>query len=245
MKIAVCFSGGIKYPEHGIESLKKILPNDDVKVFIHTWNIHKRDDFLKTVHGLNCKEPDKTVITDFNFLSAYNYETLLIENYDSKQKDFEKMYESLKFKSYPTTSNGSTYGVGPISMHYSLYKSNELKKDYEKKNNFIFDKVIRMRYDSDFLGKILNLMELTSDINIPEGEDWLGGINDQFAVGTSKGIDIYSNLFNEFHNFQHLDFHPETIFRNYLESKGIDIHRFQFNVRINNGVDFRRILFGE
>lgn len=245
MNIAVCLSGGIKYPQNGLKSLKNIFPQENIKIFIHTWDIHKRSDFLKTIHGLDCKEEDKTVITDFNFLSNYNYETLLIENYDSKKKEFEKIYNSLKFKSYPTTSNGSTTGVGPISMHYSIYKSNELKKDYEKKNRIIFDRVIRMRYDSDFEGKTLDLNLLKSDINIPEGEDWHGGINDQFAVGTSKGINAYSNLFNEFHKFQHLDFHPEIILKNYLDSTNIDIHRFDFNVRINNGIDFRKIVFEE
>lgn len=234
MKIAVCFSGGIKYPWHGLESLKLIVPNDDIKVFIHTWNVYKKEDFLKTVHGLEYKEKEHTVITDFNFLSNYKYETLLIENYDSKQKQFQTILDNLKFNEYPPNA------LGCVSMHYSIYKSNELKTKYEIENNMLFDKVIRIRYDSDFLEKRLNLIELTSDINIPKGEDWSGGINDQFAVGTSKGMDIYSNLFNEFQNFQHLEFHPEAIFKNYLESKNVNIHRFEFNVKINNGIDFRK-----
>jgi len=237
MKVAICFSGGIKYPEHGLRSLNLISPNDDIKIFIHTWDIHKKEDFLQTVHALEYKEPERTVITDFNFLSKYNYETLLIENYDSKQKDFEKIFKQLNFSSY------SRKDIAPLSMHYSIYKSNQLKKYYELKNNMIFDRVIRIRYDSDFLGKSLNLQDLNHDINIPEGEDWCGGINDQFAVGTSFGMDIYSNLFHEFDKFQHLDFHPEIIFRNYLESKNIIINRFDFNVKINNGIDFRRVMF--
>lgn len=234
MKIAICLSGGIKYPEYGIESIKKILPNENIKLFIHTWDIHNRKNFLNTVHGLNWKDPDKTVITDFNFLSKYNYESLLIENYDSKEKQFKKMYEDFNFK---------CYSIGPISMHYSIHKSNQLKQDYEVKNNIIFDRVVRMRYDSNFMGKSLNLIELTSDINIPEGEDWLGGINDQFAVGTSKGMDIYSNLYNELHNFQNSDMHPENMLKTYLKSKQVSINRFDFNIKINDGIDFRKYIY--
>ena len=32
MKVAVCFSGGIRYPHIALESLKKIKQNDDIKI---------------------------------------------------------------------------------------------------------------------------------------------------------------------------------------------------------------------
>ena len=38
MKVAICISGGIKYPEKSLESLKRISPKG-FHVFIHTWNI--------------------------------------------------------------------------------------------------------------------------------------------------------------------------------------------------------------
>jgi hypothetical protein len=35
-------------------------------------------------------------------------------------------------------------------MYYSIYKSNELKKQYEIENNFKYDYVIRLRMDVQF-----------------------------------------------------------------------------------------------
>ena len=47
MKIAVCFSGAFRKPEYGLESLKLIRPNDDIKVFAHTWlNLKTDKDYI-------------------------------------------------------------------------------------------------------------------------------------------------------------------------------------------------------
>ena len=240
MNVALCFSGGVKYPNNGLNSLKKIFPNCNIKIFMHTWDIHKKSDYLKTVHGIKHKEVQKTVITNFDFLSKFLYENLLIENYDTKQIEFQSFYDELKFKDYPTTSDGKTIGIGMISMHYSIWKSNELKKYYEKEHDMKFDVVVRMRYDSEF-PETINFLEYDEDvIYIPWGDDWLGGINDQFAIGNSKVLDAYSCVFKHLQDYQHLSYHPETIMRNHLDTHNIKIKRIKFPVRINNGVDFRR-----
>lgn len=248
MKISVCISGCVRYPEFALKSLNKIKSNEDIKIFIHTWNIYDKVEFLKTVGGLESKEKDKTYNTDFNFLSQYYYQSLLIENYDLKKKDFEEIFSTLKFPKYlirhveNDEESKISSGIGMLSMYYSIYRANELKREYEKKYQMTFDRVIRMRFDSDFEDKELDLTNLVSDVNIPEGEDWLDGINDQFAVGTSKGIDIYSNFFNEIQNYQHLPYHPEILLKEYLHSKNIYPHRFNFPIKINNGIDFHRFL---
>jgi hypothetical protein len=239
MKIAVCFSGGIRYPHIGLESLKKIIPNNDIKIFIHTWKIENREDYLSTVADLQYKERDNTVIFDYECLEKYNYESLLIERYDDKKDLFQKKLDSLNFSSYFRTD------VGPISMHYSIFKSNQLKKDYEESHGMIFDRVIRMRFDSDFEGKELNLNQLSDEINIPEGEDWCEGINDQFALGTSSGMDIYSDFYTNISKVQDVQYHPETMMRKYFEINDIKVNRFDFLVTINNKIDFRRVMFGE
>ena len=130
-------------------------------------------------------------------------------------------------------------------MLYSIWKSNQLKKDYENENNIVFDRVIRMRFDSDFEGKELNLKKLPECLNIPKGEDWCGGVNDQFALGTSQLMDIYSDLYNNLTNMGAIDYHPESILRDYLNSMQIKLNRFPFNVIINNKIDFRRYWHGE
>jgi hypothetical protein len=236
MKVAICISGNIRYPHIGLESIKKIVPNDCIKIFIHTWKIVDTESFLKTIFGLQSKEPDNIFETQFNFLEHYNYEKLLIEDYDeSKHSEFEAIHNSINLLPF---QQGACivprHDVGPISMHYSIYKSNQLKCDYEKENNMIFDKVIRMRFDSNFGGNELHLNNIPNGINIPRGEDWCGGINDQFAVGSSDAMNLYSNLYNHIDKIRDVQYHPETMLRKYFEMYNIAVNRFDFRVVINN-----------
>ena len=242
MKVAVCISGGIRYPHIGLESLKNIIPNEDIKVFIHTWKINDREEFVKTIYDVKNKEEDKTVDTDVSFVEQnYTYESLLVEDYDSKQNYFHDIFSSLEFSEYLRTD------VGPISMHYSIYRSNDLKRKYEELHRMTFDRVIRMRFDSNFKGKNLVLDDLNSNVCIPAGDDWCDGINDQFALGTSHGMDLYSNVFWNYHNLQKIGdskYHPESILKNHLDFYGIIPQRFDFQVQINNGIDWKRVVFG-
>lgn len=244
MKIAVCISGGVRYPHLGLKSISKIFPNEYVKVFIHTWKIKDRNSFLKSVCGLEHKEQDKIVETDISFLENYNYEKLLIENYEECEKKFNKIYSSLNF--VPATDPGDEprTDVGPISMHYSIHQANNLKKEYEKENNIVFDWVIRMRTDSDFRYDLLDLTSLSADLNIPSGEDWSDiGINDQFAIGKSYAMDFYSNLYHNFYYTQSSKYYPERMLLMYLKSINLNANRIDFPVRINNGIDFRRVWY--
>jgi hypothetical protein len=243
MKVAVCISGGIIYPYLGLKSIEKIIPNEYVKVFIHTWKINNRDSFLSTVQGLEYKEKDKTVETDISFLENYNYEKLLIENYETCEQKFKSVFSQLKFAPQDILDQVRN-DVGPISMHYSIFKSNQLKRDYERENNITFDWVIRMRTDSDFKYDIMNMGALNSELNIPSGEDWFdNAINDQFAVGSSTAMDIYSNLYNNLQQIQHSKYHPETMLFHYLKTMNLSVNRIDFPVRINNGIDFRKVWY--
>lgn len=247
MKIAVCISGGIRYPHLGLRSIQKIIPNEDIKIFIHTWKINNVEQFLKTVAGIEHKERDKVIETDCSVINNYNYEKLLIENYEEKEVKFNQLLNNLKFT--PSTDPDDEYprfDVGPISMHYSIFKANELKKEYEKENNIQFDWVIRMRTDSDFKYDFLNLTALTEDLNIPSGEDWSPiGINDQFAIGRSHAMDLYSSMYNNLQYVQASKYYPERMLLMHLNNMNLKANRIDFPVRINNCIDFRRIWYPE
>lgn len=247
MKVAVCISGGIRYPHLGLKSIQKIIPNEYVKVFIHTWKIEDKDSFLKTIWGLEYKEKDKIVETNLSCFDDYNYEKLLVENYEETQKKFENLLSNLKFApSDHENKDQFRNDVGPLSMHYSIYKSNQLKIEYEKENNIVFDWVIRMRTDSDFRHDVLDLSTLESNLNIPSGEDWAeNAINDQFAIGTSHAMNLYSSLYHNIHYTQSSKYYPETLLFTHLENMKLSANRIDFPVRINNGIDFRTVWFPE
>ena len=255
MKIALCISGGVRYPHIAVKSIENIIPNDDIKIFIHTWKIKNFDGFLNTVFGYQHKELDKIIETSPNIIDLFDYEKILIENYDTKKSDFELIYNRLPPESLISrrwyNKNVDEYeliyprkDIGPLSMHYSIFKANELKRQYEIENNMLFDCVIRMRFDSDFEGKTLDVSEMTDALYIPDGEDWCGGINDQFALGSSFSMDIYSNLYNNLLKLDNCPFQPEVMLSEYLKVTNVPLKRFNFVVRINNNIDFRRVLFG-
>jgi hypothetical protein len=225
MKIAVCLSGAIKYPEKSLASIKKIYPNDFIKVFIHTWEIENIKEYGRDSFS------GKMGLSGIDVLSEYQYEDILIENYTEKRHIFQDMFDTLQFK------ESHRKDVGLISMYYTLFKSNQLKISYEIKNNMIFDRVVRMRFDSDFKDKDLILNESPDCIQIPSGNDY-AGINDQFAVGPSEDMDHYCNVFNKLEDLKDMEYNPERLLityfdRNPLKNKGV--HRFDFDVAINNG----------
>lgn len=241
MNIAVCISGGIKYPEKSLKSLKNIFPNKNIKIFIHTWKIKDKKNYLKNTkitrdeeiilyYRYQKNEQLKNILKEtscnqLNTLTNYNCQDLLIETFDEKQIIFKKLFNDLKFISYERND------IGPISMFYSIYKCNELKIKYENHNNMKFDKVIRMRFDSDFMGKRLFVNNFMNEIVIPNGPDW-GGMNDQFAMGSSISMDYYSNLYNNIESLQHVPFHAEKLLKEYM--KKVKVTRINFNIAINS-----------
>ena len=236
MNIAICISGSIRYPDKSLKSINKIVPNN-VKVFIHTWKNIKSGKFLKTIHRLQDKEGIKEMIdTDFNLLQ-YSYEKLQIDDFDILYEDIKSLYDDIKFNSYFRDD------VGVLSMYYSIYQANKLKCEYEKDNNIIFDRVIRMRFDSDFVNDSLNLIKTTDfDLCIPDTRFDYDGINDQFAIGSSKMMDIYSNVYQDIHELTECNYCGEEILKKQLDRHNIIPTRIKFPVNKNNNMDFTRFL---
>ena len=232
MNIAICVSGSIRYPELGLKSINKIIPKD-AKIFIHTWKNVKSGKFLKTIHRLRAKEGIKEMIdTDFNLLQ-YPYEKLKVDDFGEMYSDFKLLYDSLKFNFYWRDD------VGILSMYYSLYQANKLKCEYEKENNILFDKVIRMRFDSDFVRESLDVRKTVDfDLCIPDTRFDYDGINDQFAIGSSQMMDIYSNVYQDIHNLTDCVYCGEEILKQQLDRHNIIPERIRFPVNKNNNIDF-------
>lgn len=243
MNVAFCFSGAIKYPEFALKTMENIFPITNKKVFIHTWKIENKENFLSTLGGIEHKILDEQCTNNFSILEKYNYEKLLIENYETKKEEFQFLYDNLNFLQNTNTEfDFIRKDIGPISMHYSLYKSNELKKEYEKENNMTFDVVFRIRFDSDFRDGKLDISNVKDGIWIPEMSTLdCGGLNDTFAFGSSYCIDVYSSMFLYLNKLQkRVAYHPECMLKEYLVMRGVPVNRIQMYIQINNGQDWRK-----
>lgn len=171
MKVALCLSGRPRMCKEGFEYHKRnLLDEHDVNVFIHSWQDIDND--------------------DFQFID-YNYDPVSISlSYTFDDRSFEK---------YPV-DHPNWPPKNAIHMLYSVFKANELKREYELEKGFTYDVVIRSRFDFALNRKIDFTVE-PGKIYVPN--DYIKGriepngliCNDQFAVGDSPTIDLYSNTF--------------------------------------------------
>jgi hypothetical protein len=111
-------------------------------------------------------------------------------------------------------------------MFYNIYKADCLRQQFEEANNFSYDLVIRTRPDLGIISE-LNLQQLNIESNqiIMPASDWHGypRANDQFAIGNSHSMKIYSTLFTRIKeiNDSGLHFHPESMVGHNLTQNGI------------------------
>ncbi len=211
-KIAICLSGQPRYISDGYLNLnREILSKYDVDFFIHTW-------FDPNYVGSKF---------DFSPLNSYNrsgiWEINTIEKINELYQPLKIYYEPQKqFNIYNDVSYEKQSPIALYSMYYSIWKSNELKKEYENKNNFKYDCVIRTRFDIKLdyfnldLDKIdLNKIYVSGEINPYP--------NDQLAISNSGNIDYYSELYNKieyYHNNGYTEFVNEKILKHHLIDVG-------------------------
>lgn len=230
MKIAVCISGGIKHYEKSLESLKKIYPNDFIKVFIHTYDISDEELYKNNSCNHIGNKYSKTIKNLNEVLSLYKYEDILVEKFEDKVEHFTNVFNNANFIWVERND------LGPISMFYSIFKSNELKINYENNNNFKFDRVLRMRFDSDFKNDEDLDVSLDYNLVIPSGRDW-GGLNDQFAFGKSETMDVYCDLINNINKYYDQKFHPESLLYRHISFNNINPYRLDYRIEINLGIN--------
>ncbi len=140
MKIALCLSGlssgtnnknnNVNY-KIGYEYFKKniIDENNEVDIFIHTWNNNDINDILLLYN------PKKYIID--NTIMFFN-------NYKKYKKECsEEEIVNFNYKSHSTKSRW-----------YSCKKVLELKQKYEEDNNFKYDFVMNSRFDIAFQQKL-------------------------------------------------------------------------------------------
>ena len=128
-----------------------------------------------------------------------------------------------------------------LSGMYNLKIANELKKQFEKENDFTYDICIKARTDvlwhTEVTEEQINLSRVNGNILIPTAWDFKGvnsfGVSDTSAICNSETMNKYSSFID--HVDQYFDeghlFHPESY-------NGIHIHRMGLNrIPVNCGID--------
>lgn len=221
IKVAVCISGYLRTFTKTYESWKKMLFDKyDCDVFIHTWStlgcpprdIHRMWD--KRIY----KTKTQSLLAEINKL--YNPKDIVIQ--DNKSWICPK--EIAKFK-------GAGHDTPSItSMYYKIKACNDLKINYENKNNFKYDFVIRLRADLE-----LNSLSFPEEkgIFLPQ-EFGFGGYCDQIAIGSSEIMDTYSNLYSNLESYliKGANICPEHLLKYHLDKSNISPRMMPFQIKL-------------
>jgi len=195
-KIAVCLSGELRHFNHDLvkEGFKKFIEILNPDIFISTWN------HIGTSMNHGWIDPSESKNKNLNT------ENLLKKVYNNIVKmeieDYNEWYDSidpyLKNVIYSNPNIKDHRTVNSYSQLYKIYKSNFLKKNYEKDNGFKYDIVLRVRPDSLFVKNLDLNIENKTIYNINTGGAFFPNrIYDIFFYGDSKSIDIVSDTYLE------------------------------------------------
>ena len=236
MKVAVCLSGHLRTYDKCIHSLMShIVYPLKADTFIHTWgyigNPYSTKGSIDHRHMRALTDVDKSKV-----IKLYKPKKIIIE-----PGTVSPMPE--KDKQFLNQFTGPMY-----DMFYSIKKSNDLKIEYENENHFKYDVVIRARFDQKFNRSLdLKKLDIThNNIFVPNFGSWFQeGINDQFAVGSSYAIDVYSTYYDNVVNlFEYLgkSCAVEEALKMHLNNNNIIINKFEFSydlLRLNGSTQWQ------
>jgi len=233
MKVALFFAGQPRYLDEGYEKIyDNILSKYDVDCFVHTWwdeslSGKKLEFHPKLTYGRTYYYKEDTLET---IMSLYKPKAMVHQ----KQKEFD-IYPG----NYALSNPLSAY-----SQWYSVFKSNELRRQYSKDSDTTYDLVIRCRFDCNLINFDIRLEEYLSTEYlyskvIPDDKIM---ITDQFAISSPKIMDTYCNLYNKLHKYylsgqgeKKDGWVAERLLTNHLNVEGIEIQNIdpsKFNVDI-------------
>ena len=122
--------------------------------------------------------------------------------------------------------------IAHMQQLYGIFKCNELKKEYEAKNNLVFDWVLRCRSDLMFYDSDIDLSKMNNKyLYTPNFHNW-SGINDRFIISSSENMNTFADLYNYILQNEIDGFNAESIFKNYLDAKSIELREVN-TVRFN------------
>jgi hypothetical protein len=200
MKIAICLSGFIRTWEYSRPSfIKNLLQNFDCDIFIHTYQqnfyeyssckkdvVYEQDEIKSMFDGLNVKE---IVIEDRDFirkeieLNSKKYEN--VNNYKIRIKE-----------SSEESDNYVNLGIRIYDQLRKIHLCNELRKNYQVKNNVQYDFIVKSRFDVLYIDKI-NWNLFTEDNIIYNGVDGCGGFPDDLVgIGKEAPMNAYMDRFS-------------------------------------------------
>jgi hypothetical protein len=247
MKIAICFSGQPRFVSdcyHGIKSnLIDTNKNFDVDVFVHTWFSEEISEKVLYHNEFSSFSGDakikKSAVEEIK--SLYDPISILVDSpidfipTVSYEGSFNRQINAM----HKMGVDKSDYIKMRLNSHYSslysIMQSNLLKKKKELEEGFVYDWVIKLRFDN-IIKSPIDLSQLDSNFlyhqEMGKGES---EIADWINFSNSRNMDSYSSAFTTIErladssNQKYGWFSPESILK---------------EVCLRDGVPMKSILLG-
>lgn len=236
-RVAVCISGQPRTWEFCIDNIKSFFKKSnkyEIDYFIHTWDSNYYPCLYKNNSNFEYKIRYNFESNVNEYINQYNPISFKIEdktNFDKKLKRKVKKVKGfdVNIEEIPTISD---YNM--LSQMYSFKQSILLKKIHERKNNFKYDYVVKIRPDLLFIYKTFQeCIELLENSKLPNKfVSWFpfDNLNDLDSIW---GPDLFwlfdsNNLVDKYTSF-----FDEKIKYDFIESKEYGFNRHVYNLEMN------------
>ena len=250
MKIAICFSGQPRFVSECYQGIKSNLidvnGNHDIDVFVHTWFSEETSEKILYHNEFSSFSGEakikKTSIEEIRNL--YNPVDLLVESPMNflPTVDYEGAFNKRKIASDKMGTSKSEYIKMALNSHYSSFYSimqaNLLKKKHELKNGFVYDWVLKLRFDN-IIKSHIELSNLDSNFlyhqEMGKGES---EIADWINFSNSKNMDSYSSAFATIENLADSSnkkygwFSPESILKEACLRDDVQLRPISLNTEL-------------
>lgn len=202
MRVALCISG---QPRSALQTFsyiyKNIIEPNNADVFIHM-HYDPNNLYMEKGHADNgnCM---LEINIDKQLIELYKPKKFLIEpprnfqnpNINIPEKRLERMKKMNHHKQWTDEEHKNHTVKQLISQYYSVYKANELKEVYANENGFVYDYVIRARFDLLPLQPIICSKLDPNFIHYVEIGQPDQLILDWIVIGSNTIINIYSSMY--------------------------------------------------
>lgn len=211
-RVAICLSGLSRNYRQNLRFAQNFLADSGADVFFHFWESPDQDFIVRSL------EPK-----GYEFENAKEFAT------SSHALDLSGPRRREKFVP-PQRDDAS------VAMFYSIWRANELKRDYERKHGFRYDIVVRLQMNFFALDNLTDIIDriraqqrgFDHTLYLPDMAH-SSGINDHMAIGSSETMDAFAMAYSEIEAFTAKDyFNPEYFLLRYVLKNGLTILTFPF-----------------
>lgn len=197
MRIALCLSGLPRCYNYHPESLLGLFEPHTVDVFMHHWDDDLTDEQKADIQRI--WQPRAVV-------------------FEPQPRD---LFRSWTERTHHLRAAGRPHG-NTFPMWYSVHQANELRREWQAQQGWVYDAVCRARTDlwanSSWTVALERIQ--ANQVIVSHERHYDGGYNDTIALGDSASMDLYSGLWSWFPEAlaQNRRFGYEVMLRDYLDN---------------------------